>query len=80
VGYSTTTENPPQIQAHEFDVRPDVQKLIEIHAPSTVRVEKKVDWGKSRYKCYDASSNCLGRVKGKLGDRYWEEQSKKHYY
>jgi hypothetical protein len=74
--HSTPTGNPPQIQVPKFDVRPDVQKLIETHAPSTVRVKKKVDWGKSRYKCYDASGNCLGRVRGKLGDRYWEEQKR----
>jgi hypothetical protein len=71
----TASKNPPLIQLPDFGVRPDVQRLIEIYAPSTVRVEKKVDWNKSRYKCYDASGNCLGRVKGKLGDRYWEDRS-----
>jgi hypothetical protein len=71
----TASKNPPPIQLPDFGVRPDVQRLIEIYAPSTVRVEKKVDWNKSRYKCYDASGNCLGRVKGKLGDRYWEDRS-----
>lgn len=69
--------------APRFDVREDVQKLIEKYAPTTVRFEKKYSGtfrNKSRYKCYDASGNCLGRVKGKLGDRYWEDlNGRKHY-
>jgi hypothetical protein len=80
IQYSTSNENPPQIQLTNFGVKPDVQRLIEIYAPATVRVEKKVHWNRSRYKCYDVSGNCLGRVKGKQGDRYWEDRSgNKHY-
>ena len=80
IQYSTSNENQPQIQLTNFGVKPDVQRLIEIYAPATVRVEKKVHWNRSRYKCYDVSGNCLGRVKGKQGDRYWEDGSgNKHY-
>jgi hypothetical protein len=80
IQHSTSKENPPQIQLTNFGVKPDVQRLIEIYAPATVRVEKKVHWNRSRYKCYDVSGNCLGRVKGKQGDRYWEDGSgNKHY-
>jgi hypothetical protein len=71
--HSIPNEKPPQIQVPKFGVKPDVQRLIEIYAPATVRVTKKVRWGQSRYKCYDASGNCLGRVRGQSGDRYWEE-------
>ncbi|MBD2139269.1 hypothetical protein H6F32_17225 [Anabaena sp. FACHB-1237] len=80
IQHSTSNENPPQIQLTKFGVKPDVQRLIEIYAPATVRVEKKVHWNRSRYKCYDVSGNFLGRVKGKQGDRYWEDRSgNKHY-
>ena len=80
IQHSTSKENQPQIQLTNFGVKPDVQRLIEIYAPATVRVEKKVHWNRSRYKCYDVSGNCLGRVKGKQGDRYWEDGSgNKHY-
>ena len=80
IQYSTSNENQPQIQLTNFGVKPDVQRLIEIYAPATVRVEKKVHWNRSRYKCYDLSGNCLGRVKGKQGDRYWEDiNGNKHY-
>jgi hypothetical protein len=80
IQHSTSNENPPQIQLTNFGVKPDVQRLIEIYAPATVRVEKKVHWNRSRYKCYDVSGNCLGRVKGKQGDRYWEDGiGNKHY-
>ena len=80
IKYSTSNENQPQIQLTNFGVKPDVQRLIEIYAPATVRVEKKVHWNRSRYKCYDLSGNCLGRVKGKQGDRYWEDiNGNKHY-
>jgi hypothetical protein len=80
IQHSTSNENPPQIQLTNFGVKPDVQRLIENYSPATVRVEKKVHWNRSRYKCYDVSGNCLGRVKGKQGDRYWEDGSgNKHY-
>ncbi|WP_027402770.1 hypothetical protein [Aphanizomenon flos-aquae] len=80
IQYSTSNENQPQIQLTNFGVKPDIQRLIEIYAPATVRVEKKVHWNRSRYKCYDLSGNCLGRVKGKQGDRYWEDiNGNKHY-
>ena len=65
--------HPIPRSAPRFDVREDVQKLIQKYAPTTVRFEKKYSGtrrNKSRYKFYDAAGNCLGRVKGKLGDRY----------
>jgi hypothetical protein len=63
-----------------FNVRPDVQHLIEKYAPTTVRVEKKVKLNRSRYKCYDASGRLLGRVQGKLGKRYWEDCERRRHY
>ena len=81
---SSSPRNPCQSQHQpkipDFGVRADVQHLIETYAPATVRVEKEVNWNRSKYKCYDASGNYLGRVKGKLGDRYWEDRAgNKHY-
>ncbi len=73
-------QSQQQHKTSDFGVRADVQHLIETYAPTTIRVEKKVNWNRSRYKCYDASGNCLGRVKGKLGDRYWVDRAGyKHY-
>ncbi len=66
-------------QTPNFGVREDVQRLIERYAPQTVRVEKKSNSQGSRYKCYDSNGYCIGRVKGKLGDRYWEDSSGKKY-
>jgi hypothetical protein len=66
---------PPRQQTPHLGVKPDVQHLIEKYAPTTIRVEKEVNWNRSKYKCFDASGNYLGRVKGKLGDRYWEDRS-----
>jgi hypothetical protein len=80
IQYPMSNESSPQKKLPNFGVRPDVQQLIEIYAPTTVRVEKKVHLNRSRYKCYDVSGTCLGRVKGKLGDRYWEDRDgSKHY-
>ena len=80
-----TVQEVPAPQVHRphvpsFNVRPDVQALIEQYAPTTVRVEKKVHLNRSRYKCYDASGELLGRVQGKLGKRYWEDCDRKRFY
>lgn len=77
---STTSPTPPKHKTPDFDVRDDVQKLIEKYAPNTVRVQKEVHWNRSKYNCFDASDNFLGKVKGKLGDRYWKDSvGNKHY-
>ena len=65
-------------------LKPDVQRLIRKYAPETVSVDKKSNLlSRSRYKCYDASGNVLGRVRGgSHGDRYWQYgdlSSQKHY-
>ncbi|MFB2879733.1 hypothetical protein [Floridanema aerugineum] len=74
------SQNQPKHQIPNFNVREDVQQLIEIYAPTTVKVEKKTNVEGSRYKCYDSSGNCLGRVKGKLGSRYWQDTAGNTYY
>lgn len=54
-------------------LKSDVQRLIRKYAPETVRVSKKSNLlSQSRYKCYDASGNVLGRVRGSSSDRYWQ--------
>lgn len=77
---STSFQAQTQPKIPNFGVKADVQRLIEIYAPTTKRVEKKVHLNRSRYKCYDEYGNCLGRVKGKLGNRYWEDNSGSKYY
>lgn len=67
------TSNSVQLKVPNFNVREDVQQLIEAYAPTTTRVEKEVNWNRSKYKCYDRLNNYLGQVKGKLGDRYWKD-------
>ncbi|MGI0482957.1 hypothetical protein ACN4EE_19505 [Geminocystis sp. CENA526] len=67
----------------KFDVKSDIQRLIEKYAPETVKVDKSVNFmSQSRYKCYDKYGNILGRVRGKEGNRYWQYgdlSDKKHY-
>lgn len=69
----------------KFDVKSDVQRLIEKYAPETARVDKSVNFmSQSRYKCYDKYGNVLGRVRGKEGNRYWQYgdgdlSDEKHY-
>ncbi len=86
---SDSQPHSPNTQSYEhqiqntipnFGVKADVQSLIEKYAPTTATVEKKVNFKGSRYKCYDTSGNCLGRVKGKLGDRYWQDSLGNKYY
>jgi hypothetical protein len=74
------SEQPKPNPVPSFGVRSDVQQLIEKYAPTTARVEKKVKLNRSRYKCYDASGQLLGRVQGKLGKRYWEDCERRRYY
>lgn len=50
-------------QNTNFGVRADVQHLIETYAPTTVRVEKEVNWNRSKYRCYDVSGDYLGGSK-----------------
>ncbi|NCJ08379.1 hypothetical protein GS597_18070 [Synechococcales cyanobacterium C] len=69
-----------QIQTPNFGVREDVQKLIEKYAPETVRVDKEVNWNRSKYRCFDVQGNYLGKIKGKLGDRYWIDHSGQRFY
>ena len=80
---SQTTSNfseSIQQKTPHFGVRDDVQKLIEKYAPQTIRVEKEVNWNRSKYRCFDAQGNYLGKVKGKLRDRYWVDQSGQRLY
>ncbi|KZL50709.1 hypothetical protein PN488_20045 [Nodularia spumigena CS-591/12] len=64
---------PPEQKIKNFDVKPDVQRLIEKYAPETVRVDKSVNFlSQSSYKCYDALGNVLGRVRGSTSNRYWQ--------
>lgn len=74
IQYPIPDKSSSQNKLPNFGLKPDVQQLIEKYAPTTERVKKKVHLNRSRYKCYDASGSCLGRVKGKLGDRYWEDR------
>jgi hypothetical protein len=46
--------------------------LIAQNATSTVRVETKSNKRGQRYKCYDQSGKCIGRIKGDPGARYWQ--------
>ncbi|OKH26712.1 hypothetical protein NIES593_01290 [Hydrococcus rivularis NIES-593] len=50
----------------------EVQSLIAQNAPSTVHVETKSNKHGQRYKCYDQSGRCIGRIKGAPGSRYWQ--------
>ena len=76
-GRVISQNKPSQLfQTPAFNVKVDVQILIEKFAPSTVRVEKKVSNNRSRYKCYDSSGTCIGRVKGVEGDRYWQPSNR----
>jgi len=64
-------------------LKSDVQRLIRKYAPDTANVDKSVNpLSQSRYKCYDSKGKVLGRVRGRSGDRYWQDgglSDQKHY-
>ncbi|AFY62576.1 hypothetical protein [Synechococcus sp. PCC 6312] len=64
-----------------FRVEKVVQRLIEAHGPTTIKVrERPVSCKHSHFICYDATGNYIGRVGGRPGRRYWEDSSGwKHY-